>query len=215
MATLGYLQQRILRLLDDMAGASYSDDAQLEAIENAYIAILPWCPKPSKDVFTGDGTKTEFALPTDLYEIQAVIVQETGEILPQAVFQPGGYHGAEIDSTNDWLEYPSGSLTFSKVLNSGEVYELWYSAYWTAPTGMADDKVVLEPPNMVMTGLAFYSAAFLLMPGAIGSAEIRQWNINVDSGNPEHNPVRDAVTYMLNMFHQEMNRVPKFQRMQR
>jgi hypothetical protein len=215
MATLGYLQRRILRLLDDLDGASYDDDAQLEAIENGYVAVLPWRPKPSKTDLTGDGTATEFVLPTDLYEVQAVIVQDTGEILPQAVFQPGSYHGEDIDSTNDWIEYPNGSLTFSKELSSGEVYELWYSAYWTPPTDMTDTTVALEPPDVVITGLTFYSAANLLMPGAIGSAEIRQWNIDVDSGNPEHNPVRDAVTYMLNMFQQEMNRVPKFQRMQR
>ncbi|MHA2201263.1 MAG: phage adaptor protein [Candidatus Thorarchaeota archaeon] len=217
MATLGDLQNKVLRLLDDIEGASYSDEAQLEAIEAAYIAILPWRPKAVLDstTLTGDGTATSFVLPTNLYEVQAVIVQETGEVLPQAVFSPGSYHGEDVDPTNDWIEYPDGSLTFSKELSNGEIYELWYSAYWTPPTDMTDDSETLEPSDVVLTALAFYSAAYLLMPGAIGSAEIRQWNIEVDSGNPEHNPVRDAVTYLMNMFHQEMNRVPKFQRMQR
>lgn len=215
MATLGDLQNRILRLLDDIQGSSYNEDSQLEAIENAYIAILPWRPKPQKSDITGTGSATEFVLPTDLYEIQAVIVEDTGEVLPSAVFQPGSYHGSEIDPTNDWIEYPSGSITFSKELDNGEIYQLWYSAYWTPPADLSDESEVLEPPDVVLTGLAYYAAAYLLMPGAIGSAEIRQWNIEVDSGNPEHNPVRDAVTYLMNMFQVEMNRVPKFQRMQR
>lgn len=214
MATLGDLQGKILRLLDDLAGDTYSEDDQISAIEDAHIAILPWRPKPMTYDITGDGTATAFTLPTDLYEIQAVIVQETGETLPRAVFFPGSYHGEDIDPTNDWIEYPNGSITFSKVISSGDVYELWYSAYWTVPADMSDLTIALEPPNVVLTGMAYYSAAQLLLPGAIGSAEIRQWNIEVDSGNPEHNPVRDAVTYLMNLFQQEMNRVPEFQRMQ-
>jgi hypothetical protein len=215
MTTLGELQGKILRLLDDAEGVSYSDDSQLDAIQAAHIAILPWQPKPSVSLLSGDGSVTAFTVPTDYYEAQAIIVQATGEILPSAVFQPGSYHGTGVDSTNDWIEYPSGSITFSKVLGSSEVYELWYSAYWTAPTDMDDEEFELEVPESVITGMSYFSSAYLLTPGAIGAAEIRQFNIRVDSGNPEHNPVRDATTYLTNLFIQEMNRLPKFQRMQR
>lgn len=215
MTTLGQLQDRVLRLLDDPEGKAYPDEMQLQAIGSALMAVLPWLPKPSTDIFTGDGSLTEFPFPTDLYEVQAVIAQASGEILPRAVFHPGGYHGSVVDTTNDWIEYPAGSITFSKALDSNDIYELWYSAYWDAPLDMDDDSYVLEPPDVLVTGIAYYAASYLLMPGAVGAAEIRQFNINVDSGNPEHNPVRDAVSYLLNMFQQEMKRIPAFQRSQR
>ncbi len=214
MSTLSELDAKMLRLLDDPSGASYSEEIRLDAIVAAHNAILPWRPKPQNTNLIGDGDEVEFSYPADLFEAQAVIVQETGEILPYAVFQPGSYHGEGISPTNDWIEYPDGSITFSKPLTSGEIYELWYSAYWDVPDDL-DDTDPLEVPSVAITGLSFYGAAYLLMPGAIGAAEIRQFNIDVDSGNPEHNPVQEAVTYLMNMFQQEMNRLPAFQRMQK
>jgi hypothetical protein len=215
MATLGELKGRVLRLLDNPTGESYTNELLLEAVESAYMAVLPWRPKPNTDTITGDGSAVAFVLPTDLYEIQAITVNESGEMLPSAVFHPGSYHGEDIDKTNDWIEYPSGSVTFSKALDSGEVYDLWYTAYWTPPDDMEDENDVLEVPEVLITAVAYYSSAYALMPGAVSAADIRQWNIDVDSGTPAHNPVRDAVTYLMNMFQQEMNRVPKFQRSQR
>lgn len=216
MATLGELRGKILRILDDPDGGAYSADLIYDGIDAGYVAILPWVPKPEVDetTLTGDGSTDSFALPDDLFEVQSVIVQSTGEVLPRAVFVPGAYHGENIDPTNDWVLFPNGYITFSKPLNSGEVYELWYTAFWQMPDDMNNLSVDLEVPRSVITGLTYYAAAYMLMPSAVGAAELRQFGTRPDTGTPEHNPVRDAVTYLMSAFQREMNRLPEFQGMQ-
>ena len=113
MATLSELRARILRLLDDPEGAGYSDDLLLNAISAALDAILPWAPKTSISSITGDGTTKAFPLPTDLYEIEALVDESTGEVLPRSVLAPGLLLGVNSRNNNDWLEYPSGSISFA------------------------------------------------------------------------------------------------------
>ena len=212
--TLGEFRGKILRLLGDVDADGYSEDLLLDAIVSSHTAVLPWRPKAMKDESTviGDGTDVDFALPSDLVEVQAVIVQDTGEVLPQAVFSPGSYHGTGISPTNDWILYPEGYITFSKAIADGGVY----SAFWTAPTAMDNDTLDadLEVPDVLITGMVYYAASHALMPSAVGAAELRQFGTRPDTGNPEHNPVRDAVTYLLSAFNREMNRLPEVQRMQ-
>jgi len=175
------------------------------------LAILPWMPKTAKTSLTaGD---TVYALPDDFYAVEAVVIQSTGEIVPQAMFAPGSFHGANISGNNDWIEYPAGSLSFSKELPGD--YDLYYLAVWTPLGDTPDEDLTLEPPNASMTGMAFYSAAYALQPQAVNTAEVRQFNTRVDSGNPEHNPLQDAALYLLKLFQNEMNRHPKHQRAQR
>jgi hypothetical protein len=215
MATLGELRGKILRILDDPSGGGYSDELLYDAIEASYVAILPWIPKPEKDItsIVGDGSTTEFTLPDDLFEVQSLIVQETGEVLPRGILSPGSYHGDNIESTNDWILFPYGSISFSKPLNDGEIYELWYTATWAMPADMSDLDVALEVPQVATTGITYYASAYTLNPTAIGASELRQFGTKPDTGTPEHNPVRDAVNFLMNAFQREMNRLPEFQGM--
>lgn len=211
MATFGELKNRILRMLGDPNGEGYSDELLLDAVQAAQLAILPWMPNPSTTEFAAGSTVYE--LPDDFYAVEAVVVHSTGEILPQAIFAPGNYHGANISGTNDWIEYPAGSITFSKEL--GGVYDLYYLATWTELDEHTVDSFVLSAPAQSIVGMVLYGAAYALQPQAIGTAEVRQFATRVDSGNPEHNPLQDSATYLLKLFVNEMNRHPKYQRSQR
>lgn len=211
MTTFSELKGRVLRLLGDPLGEGYSNELITDAIDAAQLAILPWMPKTAKTSLTAGNDV--YALPTDFYAVEAVVIQQTGEIVPQAIFAPGNFHGDNISGNNDWIEYPAGSLTFSKELPGD--YDLYYLAVWTPLDTDVDDDYVLEPPNASMTGLALYSAAYALQPQAVNTAEVRQFNTRVDSGNPEHNPLQDAALYLLKLFQNEMNRHPKYQRAQR
>lgn len=213
MATYAELKNRILRLLGDAEGDGYSDELILDAINAAQVAVLPWTPKTAKSTITPVANQFVYTLPTDLYVIEAVADTSTGEMLPQAVLAPGNHIGEKIGGTNDWIEYPTGSLAFSKVPASA--YDLYYLATWTVLTESTDESFVLEPPAQSIVGMALYGAAYALQPSAIGTAEVRQFNTRIDSGNPEHNPLQESATYLLKMFVNEMNRHPKHQRAQR
>jgi hypothetical protein len=211
MTTFGELKGQILRLLGDPDSEGYSPELLIDAVQAAQIAILPWMPKTaSVQLASGD---TEYALPNGFYAVEAVIVDSTGEVLPQAIFAPGNYFGAKISGTNDWIEFPAGYISFSKELP--ETYTLYYLATWAELDDTTTEEYELEVPIQATVGMCLYGAAYALQPQAVGTAAIRQFATKVDSGNPEHNPLQQSATYLLKLFVNEMNRHPKYQRSQR
>ena len=214
MTTFGNLRDRSFRLIGNNTGEGIESGLIVDAIGAALDAILPWFPKIKQTTLTGDGTVKAFSLPTDFYAVEAVVVYLTGEILGQAVFSPAAYFGEYIEGTNSWKLLPSGQLSFAKTPESGQVFDLYYCAAWPKPTENTQDTDALEPPSHLDTALAYYTAAGLLMPDAIGVAGISSYKTRVDSGNPEHNPVEKAISFLLNLFNQEMSRHPRHQRAQ-
>jgi len=211
MATYEELQLRVYQLLGDELQQGTSEELYLDAIQAAHDAILPWIPKTATD--TVDKGSGVYTLPTDCYTVEAVVVDSTGEILPNALLSPGTYRGANISGTNDWIEYPYGSLSFSK--ERGETYTLFYLATWTKPDESTQPTDPIEPPDHAVIGMALYAAAYAMLPQSVGSSEIRQFNQRIDSGNPEHNPLQKSATFFLSLFRDEMNRHPKYHRAQK
>lgn len=209
MTTLNDLRRRILYLLEDPTGEAYSEELVLDGICSAFDAVLPWAPKQSVTTITGDGATTSFVLPTDYYEMDGVEVVSTGLIIPKANFAPGIYHGETIQGDNDWILFPRGYITFSKVIATGETYTVYYWAQWSKPTTTTPLTETLQTPDFLMTGLAFYAASYALIPTSISTAEVRQYGTKIDSGQPEHNPIQKSVIFLQTMFLQEMNRLPK------
>lgn len=216
--TYGELKDRVLRILDGFEpdgleeGGVIPDPSILDAIQAALVAILPWAPKTASTTLVSGGSTVEFDLPDDLYEIEVVVDSSTGEIYPKAELIPGNTIGESISANNNWIPFPSGKLTFSKA--PGNDITLYYLAVYTKPPTTEDDDLVLEPPDFAMTGLGLYAAAMIMLTGAVSITEIRQFNTKVDSGNPEHNPMKDAANYLIKLFNSEMNRHPKHQRAQ-
>jgi hypothetical protein len=211
MATLGELRSRLLRLLGDPEGSGYSDALLIDAISNAFDAILPWMPKTSKHTLTGDGTAVSFALPSDYYDAEALLSEE-GEALPKAYLTTGQFLGERSNNANDWIEYPNGYLSLSNPISSGAEYTLYYLARWAKPTVNTEEAANMEPPEIATIGISLYSAAYALLPAAIGAAEVRQFNTRIDSGTPEHNPIQRTALYLLDLFKLEMSRHPKHQK---
>jgi len=210
--TLGSLRSRILRMLGDPEGTAYSNELLVDSIGEALDAILPWIPKTAIASITGNGSATAFALPTDCYQLQAVVIQVSGEILSAAVLSPGQFRGTNLATINDWIEYPSGYITFSKVLANAEIYDCFYHAHWTKPSITTPDDTVMEPPGYAMTGVVLYASAFAILPSSVSVSEVRNWLTKADSGIPEHNPMQKTASYLLSLFTQEMNRHPKANR---
>lgn len=214
MTTLGDLRSAALTLIGNPEGEGLDSGLIIDAIAAAHDAILPWVPKLLKTSYTGDAVAKSFVLPADFYSVEAVVVSVTGEILSKAVFSPGSYYGEKIAATNNWLLSPTGMITFSKIPDTGQVIDLYYCATWTKPTDNSQESDVLEPPGYLDYALALYTAAYILMPDSMGIAGIGSYKTRVDSGNPEHNPVEKAITFLMNLFNQEMNRHPKHQKAQ-
>ncbi len=212
--TYGELKGRVLRVLDAYEAdgetqVGVSDPAILDAVLAAHDAILPWFPNKSTGSLTADGAILVFDLPTDFYEMEAVVDSQTGEIYPRVSFTAGNFIGEGSTGNNDWLLFPSGSVTFSKAPQYD--ITLFYLASWAKLDEPGDDDE-LEPPDFAMNGLALYGAAMVMLSGAVAITEIKQFATKVDSGHPEHNPMMRAVDYLLKLFASEMSRHPKHMR---
>jgi hypothetical protein len=212
MTTFSDLRLRILRMLNDPDGEGNTDALIMDAINAAFDAILPWTPKTATSQITGDGSAVEFALPADCYEVEALVVNDTGEHLPRAILAPGQTRGTYTPNTNDFLEYPSGSITLSKNLDTDEIYDLFYLAHWTKIANSDGWDSIIEVPSRAETGIVLYASAYLLLPQGVSAAEIRQFNTRVDSGTPEQNPMQKTALWMIELFQREMNRHPKHQK---
>lgn len=203
--TFGALSDRITRLVDDVV----DDELLVEAISASFDAILPWMPKLASVALATDGKLTVFSLPDDFYDIEALLDESTGSPLPRASLASGGYFGTSVND-NNWLLYPSGSISLSKAATTK--LTLYYLAHYAKPDDTTTDDSALEIPDKAEMGVALYASAYLMLPDIVSIAEISQFKTKVDSGNPEHSPRMRAAEYMLKLFRDEMNRHPSYQR---
>jgi hypothetical protein len=203
------LATKVLRLLDDPDGAVYSEELVWDGVCGAHDALMPYIPKFSVHTFTAGSAGDTFTLPSDLYSIQAVKVVETRKFVPRATLAPTSVRSS-VEEDNDWLEYPHGTLSLSAALSEGDELMLFYFAYWDKPASETDLNFVIEVPPAAWIGLQLYAASQCLLAKSSNSANIRQFNVRVDSGNPEHNPLKaEAETYR-HLFYQEMKAMPPY-----
>lgn len=214
MTTVAEIQSRVFRLLSNTTPDADAKSLFYDAFGAALDAILPWFPKTAIKVYTGTGVDS-YELPDSLYSIETFVDDATGEMLPQASLIPLLHRGINIEITNDWIEFPSGWISFSKALSVGKTYTLFYLTHWSKPISDDDKATELKTPDFLNTALTLYTTAQMLIPDAISASTVRQYNTKVDSGNPEHNPMRDSASYLLKLFSEEMNRHPRYQRAQR
>lgn len=209
MATLQEIREKVLRILADPDGEQFETDLVNDGIVAALDAVLPWQFKRSVTTVEGDGNLVSFNLPTDLYRILTVHDGDSGIYIPKNILSAGRSPGDDLVSNQDWLEYPAGSITFANAPSVDVTMTIYYGAVWSKPTG---DNDTLETPEFMNHALAFYAASYTLLNSATASANVRQFNINVDSGTPIMNPMRDMSTYFYERFKIEMSMMPAMER---
>lgn len=209
MTTLSDLRNRCLRILGDDTGSQFSDELLNDGVMAALDAILSWYPKSQTLVCEGDDEKTSFDLPADFYRIAAVFDSNTGMYIPAATMAPFQSPGGNIEANQDYLEFPDGSIVFANALVAETSCTVYYYASW--PHVTEDDDLndwVIPTPIWLDTALALYTSSYALLQKASQSSNIRQWNVDVDSGTPAMNPMRDQSGYLMERFAIEMNRIP-------
>lgn len=203
MTTLSELRERVYRVLSDPGHGLYTPDMMNDGIVAAMEAILPWVSKRSVATLEADGVANSFELPEDIYRVTAVFDADSGSYLPENSLSSGSRPGMNLDSNQDYLQYPEGYLSLANA-PTGDL-TVYYGARWAVPV---EDEDVIEAPIWVHRALVFYAASYALLDKASSASNIRQWNVQVDSGTPIMNPMRDMSTYYLERFSAEMARMP-------
>lgn len=207
MATsFGDLKSAVIRLLGDqvlttnnlISGGGTSAEMLMDAVHAGLLAILPYVWKSA--VYTVPDGSTEIDIPSDLYHIESVYDNELQAYLGESILTPGIPLASEAG--NMWVEYPEGHMTFLAELEDGGT--LYYAAYWIEPELDAE---IIEAPAVALPGIAFYAASYCLLPKAVSSAQQRQYNVKVDSGTPEDNPVMTMANNYMKRFELEMSRI--------
>jgi hypothetical protein len=123
--------------------------------------------------------------------------------IPANILSVGKSPGSDLETNQDWMEYPEGYLSLANAPTSDLVVH--YAAVWEAPV---DDDDTIEAPSWTHRALVFYAASYALLDKASSASNIRQWNVNIDSGTPVMNPMRDMSSYFMERFTIEMDRMP-------
>jgi hypothetical protein len=169
MTQLTDVRDRVYRVLSDLDGTQYDVDLIDDGIVAAHDAILPWVFKRSNVTLAGDGETLSFQLPADLYRIVAVYDTNLGVNIPQNLLSAYQSPGQNIETNNDWTEYPNGYISFANAPE--EDVTLFYGAKWTYPSGDTD---VLELPDWLLQAIVLYAASYSLLEKASNSANIRE-----------------------------------------
>ena len=202
---------------DGSSESTYPNQLLYEATCAAVDAVLPWCPNLKIDALVSDGTSKSIALPADCYRIEA-IEDSRNIMLHKAVLTPGSIRPAEDTSTTasiniqpaDWIVFPTGYLRLSLLPSDDEAFQLYYQAYYEHPEDEDDDDFVLTVPQSVLTGMLYFAAAHCILPSSVASAQIRQFNTRVDSGQPVDNVLEQSARFFRQLFIDEMSRQPRY-----
>jgi hypothetical protein len=210
MTTYAELHDRLLRLLNNPGGDKFDDDIVYDGFIAAQDAILSWVPKYGRSTLTAGSNGDTFTLPIDVYSLQSVQRVEDGTFLARATMAPSYQRNIDSSIENDWIEYPTGYLSLHEALDEGDELTLYYLAYWNKPASASDFNFVIEVPPHAHQGLIYYAASHALYPSTVSTAAIRRWNLKVDSGSPEDNPLEIIANIYLKRFHQEMRMMPPY-----
>lgn len=202
--------QRMLKSLDDV---TYGPELRQDAVNAALRALCSHTAKQVSVEFTGNGTTQSWSLPP-----------VTDPLTAGPLNSPDWYEAIWDDNLQNWLEpvrfapgddwvggappgfymWPHGTLNLTFAPESGKKIKVYYYAYWADVT-VGTSKIV-EPPDWAWNAVLNYAAAYCLVPGSASAARIRQYNTQVDSGNPEHNPVLEQAKYHLEQYETELRR---------
>ena len=190
---------RLNEFLDDtglnQSGAAttleYSASQRIAAWNWAQRLLVSHTPRQVNSVLTIDSDGRSAELPDDFFDVYRVLhLEDERYLFPAKPPIPGARRSA--DSELDYYQIWGRRLIFERDITKGDI-ELYYWAYWPEIEYRVENDdvtVVTEEiavPAWTILPLCHLTAATCLQPGAIQAARTRQWNIEVDSGNPVQN----------------------------
>lgn len=208
MTVLADFKRKVLRVLqeqeeedsDPVAGVTSPPELLTEAVNAALTRISARVWKPS--VLQIEEAGTEFTLPSDLVNIEAVYDKTLKKFVPRLALQSTGT--IDVTGGNAWLQYPNGYITFMNELEDAGA-TVYYAAHWLH---LDNDDDVSEAPKISETAITLYAAAYCMLAEAAGSADIRQFNQRVDSGKPTDIPAKDMAVFLMKFFEAELQSLP-------
>lgn len=173
---------------------TYPERQRLLAWHDAQRMLVWHTPRQRKTTLTIDRDTRSAILPSDLLDVWRIYDADEQKWLVRHQYQKQGgirYDDDDLDSFWIW----GRTLWLNKEVSVGsQDLTLYYWAYWPEVIYELDDEgdvslrqeEILVPPWSILP-LCHLTAATCFQPGAVQAAEIRTWNIKIDSGVPIQN----------------------------
>lgn len=185
MPTWGDYRTQLRRsVLADVNKITWTDDALLDYCSWALDTFSAHTALATSVEYTG--VDQTVALPDnvcDSIESAGLVYLTTSG--GSATYLPPWDYDLDYRSTT-FREWPDHSLTFSESLPATATLHVDYYAFYPRPESTSD---LLLIPRWAEGALGFLIAAYAMTGVSTTSGNIRQWNGDDDSGNPEHNPL--------------------------
>lgn len=207
---------------EDTGEYRWSDEEILDAALWALDTFAQHTAVASGTSYEGDGSALAFALPSNLFDSERF--DDTGEVAVNWADAFGTpeyldpirsspllnirdqYNYGFYTSVNDPYDL---HLRLKRIPAPGEMIDVAYYAYYDRPT---NDNSVVNIPRWAEGAVSFLVGAYALSGSSLKTSFIRQWGARPDTGNPEHNPVREQQAALLKMYEYELLKHPLQQR---
>jgi hypothetical protein len=210
MKNWGDLLTEFDALLNDAARQSYSEALRQMAWQRAceYFAVTHTALAKSV-VATGgsylDGTLVQ--KPQDFLELPTGGVQtiKTSDQDHQEWLEPVGIVPGGAVPTTGYMLVADGIY----LLGGEASVRLWYYAHYPA---VVDATTTFNLPEWSEWAVVNLSIAYMLLPREMSQTNLRQFQDNSMRGTPEDNPPRKQATFLINIYHEMVDPIPKQER---
>ncbi len=147
-------------------------------------------PRSRKMDLVIDTHNRSAVLPDDFYAVEGVYHKGKEKWLRPMRRTPGDVMYVEDDLPEYWVWANSMYLEFRAEYETSDITLLYWAYY---PDVEYDEEINLTQnqvyvPNWSVGGLLHLTMAYCWTPGAVMAADINEYKINVDAGNPLQNP---------------------------
>lgn len=191
------LKNRCRRLLqdtsDDKTNTTYADDDMLDYVNSALVDISSHTAKKVEWITTLEQPASQLEMPADFMKFGPIAVQVQGlywQFMEPYTWQPSDTLPTPYAfslSQNGYFEWPKGTINFTWLVPANMKLRFDYFGYWSP---VIDDNSILNMRQMWMADALQWNILFrAMLKIATQAANLRQYNIKVDSGTPEDNPM--------------------------
>lgn len=207
---------RVALMLQDPSMATYNEQVITDGLNAGLDAVLPWASDRKVFVPTA-GSVSELTLPSDIYRILSVYDGASGYFIPESAMLPSQRPGNNQQSQNAWV-YLSSKLMFFSSLEASKlqvIYEAQWPHFGDLENANYPEDEVVAIPRWAERAVEYYACYYCYLSKAGATGSVRQYNIQVDSGNPSHNPLADMAKAYHDAFYSETKLFPVPQKGQR
>jgi len=192
----------------------FEEPLRIESWNYAQRTLVHHTPRARTMTLQLESSGREAVLPDDYYTMQGIYDANNERWWRPVNWEPGNVRLSDDDSERYWTF--AGRLYLEDTIDvTSTDLTLYYWAHYPDVTYTLDDGAVdTYPQSIIYTplwaepALAHLTACFCEFPKEIFAADINQYKIRVDSGNPLQNPRQQSALHHLDMWNRLIGLFP-------